>query len=72
MTPLRPDAVQFRMPQRFSYQRTLDGFQVIDNETGRPLGFERETAHSANGIAQNLNRAALAGPRALAAALGSH
>lgn len=59
------------MPQRFGYERTLLGFQVVDLETGRPLGFERENANEANGVAQNLNRACLAGPKAIAAALGA-
>jgi hypothetical protein len=74
MTELSTHSVQTRvaMPQRFGYARTLSGYEVIDNESGRPVGFERNTATSANGIAQSLNRAALAGPRALAAALGAY
>jgi hypothetical protein len=72
MTELSTHAVQTRaMPQRFGYGRTLTGFEVIDNATGRPVGFERDTAQEANGVAQSLNRAALSGPRTLAAALGA-
>jgi hypothetical protein len=59
------------MPQRFGYAPTLSGFEVVDNVTGRTLGFERDTPQSANGIAQSLNRAALLGPRELSRALGA-
>jgi len=57
------------MEQQFGYVRTLAGFDVIDNRTGHSMGFERETAASANGIAQSLNVAAKHGPKALAQAL---
>lgn len=42
----------------FGYTKTMTGYEVIDNATGRPMGFERETAQQANGIAQRLNEAA--------------
>ena len=48
--------------QLFTYERTVAGtFQVIAADTGRPMGFERDTAQSANGIAQSLNAAAANG-----------
>lgn len=57
------------LPQRFVAQATISGYDVIDAETGRPMGFERDERRAANGIAQQLNLALKAGPRALAYAL---
>lgn len=47
-----------RVQQPFGYARTMTGYEVIDNTTGRSMGFERDTAQQANGIAQRLNEAA--------------
>jgi len=58
-----------RKRRPFAAASTLTGFEVIDTETGRSLGFERESFMSAHGIAQSLNNAKLEGPRALARAL---
>lgn len=58
-----------RKRRPFQAASTLTGFEVIDTETGRSLGFERDTLASANGIAQSLNNAVQEGPRALARAL---
>jgi hypothetical protein len=54
----------------FGFGRTMDGFEVIALDTGRPLGFEYETAQQANGKAHQLNLIAASGDgRALARAL---
>lgn len=55
----------------FEAEPTIDGFDVIDVVTGRPMGFLRETRREANGIAQSLNNAAMNGPGALNRALRS-
>jgi ribosomal protein S7 len=52
----------------FSVAPTIDGFEVIDNATGRPLD-TRPTRASAQGFAYILNGAAARGPKALARAL---
>lgn len=59
-------------PAPFTWQRTITGFDVICTDTGRPVVTDRESAQSANGIAQTLNSAAKEGPRALARALGCY
>lgn len=56
--------------REFRAAPTLTGWEVVDGD-GRSMGFERETAQSANGIAQSLNNAALDGPKALCRALGA-
>lgn len=57
--------------QTFTVLPTIDGFEVIEDATGRPID-HRDTKQQANGRAQYLNRAAAASPRALARALRSH
>jgi hypothetical protein len=47
---------------------TIDGYDVIALDTGRPLD-HRETLQEANGVAFHLNEAAKNGPKALARAL---
>lgn len=64
-------ATDKRPAELFTYERTLSGYDVIDVRTGHSMGFERETARAANGIAQTLNAAAKSGPRVLARALKS-
>jgi hypothetical protein len=55
---------------RFDYGRTLDGFEVVDRDTGRPVGFSYTTAQEANGKCYQLNGIAVSGDRrALARAL---
>jgi hypothetical protein len=44
---------------RFSALATLDGYDVIADDTGRPVA-HRSTRRSANGVAQTLNCAPLA------------
>ena len=58
-------------PPVFGYLPTLEGYEVVALDTGRPMGFERETRREANGIAQSLNASARMGPQALARALRS-
>jgi hypothetical protein len=54
----------------FEAEPTIEGFDVIDVQTGRPMGFPRETRREANGVAQTLNNVAASGkPGALARAL---
>ena len=57
------------MPQPFGYAPTIDGYEVIDVATGRPVDTGYETPQQANGRAQYLNTVALNGPKALARAL---
>lgn len=52
----------------FTTLPTIDGYDVIDAATGRPVD-HRDTRRSANGRAYTLNDAAKAGPRTLARAL---
>jgi hypothetical protein len=55
---------------RFDYGPTIDGYEVIDRDTGRPVGFSYETRAEANGKAFQLNGIAQTGDRrALARAL---
>jgi hypothetical protein len=55
---------------RFDYGPTITGFEVVDRDTGRPVGFEYATAQEANGKAFQLNGIAQSGDRrALARAL---
>jgi hypothetical protein len=58
-----------QQPQPFAYAPTIDGFEVIDARTGRPVDHVYETPREANGRAQYLNQVAANGPRALARAL---
>lgn len=56
-----------RGPRRapsFGILTTIDGFEVIAEDTGRPVAV-RDTAMSANGTAQVLNLAARGGPEDL-------
>jgi hypothetical protein len=53
----------------FGYTPTIMGYEVIALDTGRSMGFQRETPREANGIAQSLNAAARVSPQALARAL---
>ena len=55
--------------QRFSYGRTLYGYEVIDNQTGRPVSASYRSARAANGRAYQLNEAAKHGPKDLILAL---
>jgi hypothetical protein len=57
-------------PQKFGILATIDGHDVIDNVSGRQVA-HRDTAASANGVAQVLNAAAMKGSRALTRALGA-
>lgn len=43
---------------RFSVLPTMDGFDVVADDTGRPVA-ARETRREANGMAQTLNMAPL-------------
>lgn len=52
----------------FGILPTLDGWEVIANDTGHPVAV-RETAQSANGTAFVLNDALRDGPRALSRAM---
>ncbi len=47
----------------FSYAPTIDGFEVVDNDTGRPVSSVFETPREANGVAQTLNNIARSGDR---------
>lgn len=58
-----------RRPAQFGYGQTIDGFEVVALDTGRPVSEPVETAQQANGKAQFLNAAAVNGSRALARAL---
>lgn len=58
-----------RSPQPFTYGATIDGFEVVAADTGRPVFGPYETPREANGKAQYLNAVAVNGPRALARAL---
>lgn len=60
--------------RRFVIGTTIDGYTVIDDETGRqmkPIMGAYETAQQANGACYGLNTAMAAGPKALARALRS-
>ena len=52
-------AIQVQAP--FGYGRTLLGFEVIDNATGRPLSEPFAKAAEANGHAQAMNSILKAG-----------
>lgn len=52
---------------RFDTLATIDGYEVVD-ERGRAVD-RRATRVSANGVAYMLNKAAAAGPQALASVL---
>lgn len=54
----------------FETQRCGDGWEVVDEDTGRPVTHPRDSHQSAAATATILNRAALAGPKVLARALG--
>lgn len=58
-------------PRLFSTLPCIDGYDVIDTATGRPVD-HRDTHRQANGVAFKLNGAAMISPRALANALGAH
>jgi len=59
---LETDNLRTPTRERFGITRTCAGtFEVIALDSGRPMGFERETAQSANGVAQSLNQAARLG-----------
>ena len=53
----------------FAMAPTIDGYEVIALDTGRPVSESGLTAQQANGKAQYLNNAAANGPKALARAL---
>lgn len=55
--------------QLFGYGPTIDGFEVIALDTGRPVTESFETPQQANGHAQYLNQVARNGSKALAKAL---
>jgi hypothetical protein len=61
----RPD--EFK---RFEPLATIDGYDVIDSTSGRPVD-HRPTLRAANGVAFKLNNAAAHSPRALLTALGA-
>lgn len=54
---------------QFGCRPTLEGYEVVALDTGRPMGFRRESRREANGIAQSLNAAARISPAALIRAL---
>lgn len=58
-----------RMEALFGYGPTIDGFEVIALDTGRPVSEPYETRQQANGRAQHLNAVAKNGTAALARAL---
>ena len=62
---------QQQLKARFVIQSAGDGFQVIDDATGRPMRGPFNTAQQASGSAHRLNTAAKQGRRALARALGA-
>jgi hypothetical protein len=57
------DGGPIAIPTSFSYAPTIDGFEVIEDPTGRPLTQSFETAQQANGFAFLLNNLAKAGDR---------
>lgn len=57
-----------KRPAVFGTLPSIDGYLVIANDTGREVEVCRNLSE-ATGIAQDLNAAAKAGPRALAHAL---
>lgn len=59
-----------RPTKTFDTLPTIDGYQVVFSDTGRPIA-ARATHASANGLAFVLNQAAKDGPKALARALGA-
>jgi hypothetical protein len=58
-----------RPGKAFEVLPTIDGFDVIDSDTGRPVA-HRESRRSANGVAFRLNNAHRAGGREFERALG--
>lgn len=65
-TPVRDRA------DRFGVGTRIDGYEVIDLSTGRPVSARvYEQPQQANGAAYNLNGALIAGPKTLARALGA-
>lgn len=57
------------MQQLFQAHPCMEGYEVIDRDTGRPVSRPFGTKREANGVAQNLNSAALRGTETLARAL---
>jgi hypothetical protein len=54
----------------FSAIPSGEGWEVVDDATGHPVTHPRDSHQSAAATATILNRAALAGPKVLARALG--
>lgn len=62
---------QKNISRRFVIGSTVGGFEVVDDETGRPVRTGYSTAQQASGGAHRLNLAMRYGPKALARALGA-
>jgi hypothetical protein len=59
-----------QLPKAFDYAPTIDGFEVIDTTTGRPVDHPYDTPSAANGRAWQLNQIVWSGDtRGLARAL---
>ena len=66
------NAAPIRAVPVFEYSPTIDGFEVVERSTGRPVTGVYDTAAAANGRAYQLNGIARSGDlRALARALRS-
>ena len=66
------NAAPIRAIPLFEYAPTIDGYEVIESATGRPITGVYETAAAANGRAYQLNGIARSGNvRALARSLRS-
>lgn len=64
------DTQQTPEPARFGILDTIEGCEVIDEQTGHPVAWAVDR-RSANGKAQHLNSAMLNGRKALTRALGA-
>jgi hypothetical protein len=65
-----PTPEYVRPEPQFAVHPAIDGFEVIENKTGRMVD-KRATKRSANGVVFKLNEAARRGPFALDGALGA-
>lgn len=63
-------AIDTRKVARFGTLPTIEGYEVISEDTGRPVA-HRPSLRSASGVAFVLNGAAAHGPRALSAAFAN-
>lgn len=63
LDPERAEMPTAAIAAHFSYAPTIDGYEVVDDDTGRPVSGVMETPRQANGVAQNLNSIARSGDR---------